>query len=59
MRRTLAVVFVAATLVGAFTLGLYRGVDMGIEEYARLYPTVVIFEPCPIPTPLTEVIPSG
>jgi hypothetical protein len=58
LRRTLLVVFAVAALVGAFTLGLYRGVDLGIEEYARYHP-VVLFEPCPIPTPLTEVIPSG
>lgn len=48
MRRVLVVVFAVAALVAAFTWGLYRGIDMGIEEYSRLRP-IVIPVPCPAP----------
>ena len=48
MRRILLVVLTAAALVAAFTLGLYRGIDLGIEEYSRFRPVVI---PIPCPTP--------
>ena len=49
MKRALIVVFVLAALAGTFTFGLYWGINMGIEEYAKFHPVVVPI-PCPAPT---------
>jgi hypothetical protein len=49
MKRTLLVVFTLAALAAAFTFGLYRGIDLGIEEAFKLRP-VVIPVPCPTPS---------
>lgn len=48
MKRTLVAVLAAGAIAGAFTVGLYRGIDMGIEEYSRFHPVVI---PIPCPTP--------
>jgi hypothetical protein len=37
LSRALRVVLVVAALVAAFTLGLYRGIAIGVEETTRFY----------------------
>ena len=50
MKKALIVVLSIGALVGTFTIGLYRGIDMGIEEYSKFHP-LVIPVPCPEPAP--------
>jgi hypothetical protein len=49
MKRVLLVVFTVAALVAAFSFGVYRGIDIGIEEAFKLRPVFVSI-PCPTPS---------
>ena len=49
MRRTLAIVFIVAALVAAYSLGQDRDITLGIEEAFKTRPIIVIPIPCPTP----------
>jgi hypothetical protein len=48
----LAIAGLIVALVAAYTIGLYRGIDLGIDEAFKVRPAIVLLD-CPAPIPVS------